>query len=93
MVDGLSRRSCLLVQMHNTVEGFEAFREHYKEDSKLFQIVHNLQQGNRAAYPGFNLQDGYLFKGLLLSIPKCSLRHKILLEVHNQGHFGREKTL
>ena len=36
VVDGLSRRSSLLVQMHNTVEGFEAFREHYKEDSKLF---------------------------------------------------------
>ena len=55
--------------------------------------MQNLQQGNRAACPRFNLQDGYLFKGLLLCIPKCSLRHKILREVHNQGHFGREKTL
>ena len=55
--------------------------------------MQNLLQGNRAACPKFNLQDGYLFKGLLLCIPKCSLRHKILLEVHNQGHFGREKTL
>ena len=36
VADGLSRRSSLLVQMHNIVEGFEAFREHYKEDSKLF---------------------------------------------------------
>ena len=79
--------------MHNTIEGFEAFREQYKEDSKLFQIMQNLQQGNEVACPGFNLLDGYLFKGLLLCIPKCSLRHKILLEVHNQGHFGRQKTL
>ena len=93
VVDGLSKRSSLLVLMHNIVEGFEAFREQYKEDSKLFHIMQNLQQGNRAAYLGFNLQDGYLFKGLVLCIPKCSLRHKILLEVHNQGHFGREKTL
>ena len=93
VADGLSRRSSFLVLMHNTVEGYEAFREQYKEDFKLFQIMQNLQQGNRAAYPGFNLQDGYLFKGLVLCIPKCSLRHKILLEVHNQGHFGREKTL
>ena len=49
------------MQMHNIVEGFEAFREHYKEDSKLFQIMQNLQQGNRAACPKYNLQDGYLF--------------------------------
>ena len=39
VVDGLSKRSSLLVLMHNTVEGFEAFREQYKEDSKLFQIM------------------------------------------------------
>ena len=39
VVDGLSKRSSLLMLMHNTVEGFEAFREQYKEDSKLFQIM------------------------------------------------------
>ncbi|XP_075674896.1 uncharacterized protein LOC142644102 [Castanea sativa] len=83
VADGLSRRSSLLVLMHNIVEGFEGFREQYKEDFKLFQVMQNLQQGNRAACPGFNLKDGYLFKGLLLCIPKCSLKHKILLEVHN----------
>ena len=28
-----------------------------------------------------------------LCIPNCSLRDKLLLEVHNQGHFRRDKTL
>ena len=39
VVDGLSKRSSLLVRMHNIVEGFEVFREQYKEDSKLFHIM------------------------------------------------------
>ena len=42
VADGLSRRSSLLVLMYNTVKGFEAFREQYKVDSKLFQIMQNL---------------------------------------------------
>ncbi|GJY22045.1 RNA-directed DNA polymerase [Tanacetum coccineum] len=44
----------------------------------------------------FSKLDGYLFKGVRLCIPLCSLREAIILEGHAgglTGHFGRDKTL
>ena len=52
-----------------------------------------LQQGQRSAYPGFYSNDGFLFKGTQLCVPACSLLAQLLQEVHNQGHFGKDKTL
>jgi hypothetical protein len=40
------------------------------------------------------IQDGLLFKGNQLCIPKCSLRENLLKEKHSRGlvgHFGHEK--
>ena len=39
------------------------------------------------------LVDGYLFKGNRLCIPECSLRLKIVKELHEEGHVGRDRTL
>lgn len=39
------------------------------------------------------LKDGFDLKGLKLCVPKCSLKEKLLVEQHNLGHFGRDKTL
>nr|GEU83852.1 RNA-directed DNA polymerase [Tanacetum cinerariifolium] len=44
----------------------------------------------------FSNLDGYLFKGVRLCIPLCSLREAIILEGHAggvAGHFERDKTL
>jgi len=30
---------------------------------------------------------------MFLNAPKCSLREKLLVEQHNLGHFGKDKTL
>ena len=43
----------------------------------------------------FLLQDGYLFKGMRLCIPKCETR-ELLKEVHGGslvGHYGQNKAL
>jgi hypothetical protein len=42
------------------------------------------------------IQDGLLFKGCQLCIPKCSMRENLLKEKHSgglAGHFGHEKNL
>jgi hypothetical protein len=41
------------------------------------------------------IQDGLLFKGNHLCIPKCSMRENLLKEKHSgglDGHFGHDKT-
>ena len=93
IADGLSRRQALLCHMQAMVPSFDVFKEHYKGDNKLQPILATINQGNYVAYPGFYEKEGFLFKGVKLFVPNCSLRDQLLLEVHNQGHFGRDKTL
>ncbi|GJV96511.1 putative CCCH-type zinc finger family protein [Tanacetum coccineum] len=57
-----------------------------------FVIRHKVRSDNQQ----FSKLDGYLFKGVRLCIPLCSLREAIILEGHAgglAGHFGRDKTL
>lgn len=52
--------------------------------------VNKCQRGN------FPLQDGYLFKGTRLCVPKCLLRLTIIEERHEGrlgGHFGLTRLL
>jgi hypothetical protein len=93
LADGLSRRQALLTEMKALVPGFEVFKEHYESDKKLAAVLEALKKGKLAAFTGFYLNDGFLFKGLQLCVPHCSLRRQLLQEVHQQGHFGRDKTL
>ena len=44
-------------------------------------------------YLDYHLHDRFLFKGNQLCVPDSSLRLKIIIELHNEGHMGREKTL
>nr|GEW16372.1 hypothetical protein [Tanacetum cinerariifolium] len=41
----------------------------------------------------YQVQDGFLFKGLQLCIPDCSLKEMIVAELHALGHFGRDKSI
>mgnify|MGYP003362544751 FL=1 len=42
---------------------------------------------------GYMLVDGFLFKGNQLCIPDCSLRMKIIKELHEEGHVGHDRTM
>ena len=82
-----------MVEMQAKVAGFEVFKENYQDDPQFGDLYQQLQQGQQPTKSDFWLKDGFLFKGLKLCVPKCSLRELIIFEQHNLRHFGKSKTL
>jgi len=90
VADVLSRRSHLLTTMKIEVTGFELLPELFVEDPYFAKIIEQVKEGSSDK---FVLVDGFLFKGNQLCIPDCSLRLKIVRELHGEGHVGRDRTL
>jgi len=90
VADALSRRNHLLTRMTIQVTGFEILPEMLVEDSYFAKIVAKVQDEGSDE---FVLINGFLFKGDRLCIPNCSLRMKIIKELHDEGHVGRDRTL
>ena len=88
--DALSRKTILLSTMKLSVWGFEEFASLYESDSYFSKIINEV---NSHSHDNFSLVDGFLFKGNLLCIPDCSLRQRLISEIHNERHFGRETRL
>ena len=65
----------------------------YQDDPHIGNLYQQLQQGQQPAKSDFCLKDGFLFKGLKLCVPKCSLKELMIVKQHNLGHFGKPKTL
>lgn len=76
--------------MHITVPGFASFAELYISDPYFASIFCDVQLGLRSE---FTLQDGFLFKGNRICVQESSLRLRVIRELHQEGHVGREKTL
>lgn len=75
------------------LEGFDSIKDMYSDDEDFGEIWTICQ---RNGVDDFLLQDGFLFKGTHLCIPKCSLREYLIRELHSGGlggHFGRDKTI
>jgi len=74
--------------MRIKVLGFDSFQNLYASDffAAVIEKIHNNQQSD------FVLHDGFVFKGTQLCIPECSLRNKIIQELHIEGHVGRDWT-
>jgi len=74
------------------VLGFEHLRGLYQNDQDfrgLFKACLKHPKGD------FHVQDGYLFKGSRLCVPRCGTRELVLREVHGGSmadHFGEDKT-
>ncbi|XP_074297106.1 uncharacterized protein LOC141627785 [Silene latifolia] len=88
VADALLRRHCLLVALDARLLGFEQLKELYKDDPDF---------SNELISPTnfFSVQEGYLFKGNKLCIPKSSIRELLVREAHGgalAGHFGVNKT-
>ena len=90
--DALSRRHLLLFQLDACVLGFEHLKSLYETDEDLGEIYRTCQRHPKG---DFLIQEGYLFKGTRLCIPKCGTRELLIREVHGgslAGHYGENKT-
>jgi len=90
--DALSRRHLLLFQLDACVLGFEHLKALYEQDEDIGKIYEECRKHPKGA---FLIQDGYLFKGARLCVPKCGTRELLVREVRGgslAGHYGENKT-
>ena len=79
--------------------GISALKDLYKDDANfghIYQVCTTLVGRYNTNFSKFLIQDGLLFKGHQLCIPRCSMRDNIIKEKHcggMSGHFGLDKTL
>ena len=93
VADALSRRYTLLATLDVRLLGFETLKDYYHDDGDFGVAFEKCAVG---AYGEYMLQDGFLFKGNRLCIPKHSIRELLVREAHGgglAGHFGIAKTL
>ena len=78
--------------------GFEHLKEMYQEDpdfKEACEAYENPLLRDNNLLAEYLIQDGLLFKGSQLCIPRCSMRDNLLKEKHRGGlarHFDHDKT-
>jgi hypothetical protein len=96
--DALSRRSLIIQEFQVKTLGFEHLKEMYQEDPYFkedYEACENPFWGDIIPCIEYLIQDGLLFKGSQLYIPRCSMRDNLLKEKHSGGlveHIGHDKT-
>lgn len=90
VADALCLRQSLLSTLHTSVPGFSVLPDMYPTDSFFGKFWIDAVEGRCSDY--FVLE-GFLFRGIQLCIPECSLGLQIIKEFHSEGHVGRDRTL
>ena len=94
VAEALSRQTELLMTMKIELQGFDNLKEQYATDGDFAEIWEKCVRHEPVG--AFHIQQGYLFHGNQLCIPRGSLREFMLREFHSGGlaaHTGRDKTL
>jgi hypothetical protein len=98
VVDALSRKCLLLQEFRIKTLGFDDLRNMYADDQdfkEAYEAAENPILRDRSPWIEYMIQEGLLFRGNQLCIPKCSMRENLLKEKHSgglAGHFGHDKT-
>jgi hypothetical protein len=98
VVDALSRRCLIMQEFQVKTLGFEHLKDMYHDDAdfkEAYESCANPVLRDRSQWIEYMIQEGLLFRGNQLCIPKCSIRDNLLKEKHSgglAGHFGHDKT-
>ncbi|KAI3789955.1 hypothetical protein L2E82_02762 [Cichorium intybus] len=93
VADALSRRYTLLATLDVRFLGFETLKDYYETDVDFGDVFGKCAGGPHGEYV---VQNGFLFKGNRLCVPKHAIHELLVREAHGgglAGHFGVTKTL
>lgn len=99
VADALSRRVSLIEKVQFSSMGIDSLKHLYEDDSdfgEAYKACTTLSDRYHTDFTEYLIQDGLLFNGAQLCIPKCSMRSNIIKEKHcggMSGHFGIDKTI
>jgi hypothetical protein len=97
VVDALSRRCLILQEFQVKTLGFEHLKDMYCDDTdfkEAYEACTSSVQRDRSQWIEYMVQEGLLFRGNQLCIPRCSMRDNLLKEKHSgglTGHLGHDK--
>jgi hypothetical protein len=98
VVDALSRKCLLMQEFRVKTLGFDNLKEMYRDEldfKEAYEASENPVLRDITQWIKYMIQDGLLFGGNQICIPKCSMRENLLKEKHSgglAGHFGHDKT-
>lgn len=98
VADALSRRLLIVQEIQLRSIGVDSFRDLFPDDEEFlnsYKVYKESQNIFHSEYPDFTLQDGLLFRGGQLCVPRGSIRENLIQEKHNgsfSSHFGVNKT-
>ncbi|KAK8923695.1 hypothetical protein KSP39_PZI019139 [Platanthera zijinensis] len=94
--DALSRRVSLLQTMTASVQGLERLMLDYPTCPDFGEIYTALSRDPPDPVEGYQIYEGYLYRGSRLCVPQTSYRDYLIWELHAggaAGHFGRDKSI
>lgn len=80
MADALSRRHTLLIVLENELTNFDSITEQYEQDENFQEVLKKLKNFEKVG--DYFIQEGFLFKGNQLCIPKTHLTEQLTKELH-----------